>query len=66
MDLKGKLKYQELIIVSTRKRNFFNNNNIKSIKNIYSFLSLRDKLKMVKVNKLFRSLINSKTSFKVN
>jgi hypothetical protein len=67
MNVNGKNeKIQEMIDFSKKKLNFFTNENkLHLTRHIYSFLNIRDRIRLMKVNRVFSSFLTSKTSLKV-
>jgi hypothetical protein len=67
MNLKGnKEKIQEMIDFSKKKSHFFTNENkLHLTRHIYSFLNISDRIRCMKVNRLFSTFLTSKTSLKV-
>ena len=67
MVTKSEIKYQELMnVANTQKANFFMSDETSSyIKNIFSFLNKRDRLKTISINSRFKKIFESKVSLKV-
>lgn len=66
MDDKGGNKYQEMSLVSKDTNGgFFCKQNLNNVKIVYSFLNKRDRIKLVTVCRLLKSLFESKQTLKV-